>query len=263
MREAGRKLKEARERLKLTYRDVTQASARIAERRGSPEFAIALSRLADIENKGTMPSLHRLYTLCAIYRLDLSRALSWYGVKPEDLAADSAAIQIGATSLMEFEPKLDDSMTLPLDPEELPDLRQTTFLSRLVRSWGKMPLAMLKGLDWKKYRYGFIGAEDWFMYPLLPPGSLVLIDESRRRIASGGWNSEWDRPVYFFELRDGYACGWAAVSEGRLILQPHPASRCPARSYAFTPESREIEVVGRVAGVAMRLDLSARRRARF
>ena len=55
MERAGEKLKRIRERLKLTYRDVEKASQQIAEHRGSDEFAIALSRLADIENKGTVP----------------------------------------------------------------------------------------------------------------------------------------------------------------------------------------------------------------
>ena len=68
MEDAGQKLKRVRERLKLRYRDVEEASQRIAQRQKNDEFAIALSRLADIENKGTVPSLYRLYSICAIYR---------------------------------------------------------------------------------------------------------------------------------------------------------------------------------------------------
>jgi transcriptional regulator with XRE-family HTH domain len=71
MEEAGQKLKRVRERLRLKFRDVEEASARIAARHGSDEFIVALSRLADIENKGTMPSVYRLYSLCAIYRLEM------------------------------------------------------------------------------------------------------------------------------------------------------------------------------------------------
>jgi hypothetical protein len=39
-----------------------------------------LSRLADIENRDTVASIYRLYTLCAIYRLDFDEVLEWYGV---------------------------------------------------------------------------------------------------------------------------------------------------------------------------------------
>src|SRR5450631_489849 len=71
MDEAGQKLKKIRERLNLRFRDVEEASLKIAARRNNDEFIVALSRLADIENKGTIPSIYRLYSLCAIYRLDL------------------------------------------------------------------------------------------------------------------------------------------------------------------------------------------------
>jgi transcriptional regulator with XRE-family HTH domain len=66
--EAGQKLKKKREELNLRYRDVEDASLQIAARRKNDEYIIALSRLADIENKGTVPTIYRLYSLCAIYR---------------------------------------------------------------------------------------------------------------------------------------------------------------------------------------------------
>src|ERR1017187_7750585 len=75
MEEPGQRLKRERERLNLRYRDVEQASQTIANRHENDGFIIALSRLADIENKGTVPSLYRLYSLCAIYRLDLKDVL--------------------------------------------------------------------------------------------------------------------------------------------------------------------------------------------
>lgn len=260
MREAGRKLREAREKLNLTYRDVAQASAQIAQKHGNPAFSLALSRLADIENKGVVPSIYRLYSLCAIYRLDLAEVLSWYGIPREDLAQDAASVPLSSTNLIRFGISGAETVTLPLDSVEGAELRRTTYLSRLIRTWGAFPLAMFKDLDPKKYRYGFIGTDDWFMYPLLPPGSLVLIDESRKRIASGGWTGESDRPIYFFETRGGFLCGWASLTGGQLVVQPHPASHSSAKIYAYPSE---IDVVGRVAGVAIRLDLSTRRRAHF
>jgi transcriptional regulator with XRE-family HTH domain len=92
MKDAGQKLKRARERLNLRYRDVEQASLRIAERRQTDEFAIALSRLSDIENKGTVPTIYRLYSLCVIYRLDMApprsrwRALTCSVLEPASTA---------------------------------------------------------------------------------------------------------------------------------------------------------------------------------
>ena len=93
MEEAGQKLKRVREKLRLRFRDVEEASARIAARHNNDEFVVALSRLADIENKGTMPSVYRLYSLCAIYRIELSEVLSWYGISLPGLAGDADVLQ--------------------------------------------------------------------------------------------------------------------------------------------------------------------------
>src|SRR5450631_4540044 len=92
MEEPGQKLKRVRERLNLRFREVEEASTEIAQRRGNDEFIVALSRLADIENKGTIPSIYRLYSLCAIYRLDLPEVLSWYGIPSDGVSGDADVI---------------------------------------------------------------------------------------------------------------------------------------------------------------------------
>jgi hypothetical protein len=55
----GLRLRQARERLGLTYRDVQRVSYELAARRGRPDFIIHISRLADIENRGVVPGLYR------------------------------------------------------------------------------------------------------------------------------------------------------------------------------------------------------------
>ena len=255
MDQPGERLRKIRERLKLTYRDVERASQELARRRGSTEFLIPLSRLADIENAGKVPSLFRLYTLCAVYRLEFHDVLHWYGVPVELLAADSLHIQLDETHPLPK--KTSGSVTIPNAPEI--DLTKTTFLSHLIRQWGKVPLSFLNGLDVKQHRYGLVGLEDWSMFPILRPGSLVLIDEGRRKIARGGWTSEFDRPIYFFEHREGFACGWCTLASDRLVVQPHPASEKLPMFFRF-PE--EIDVIGQITGVAMLLEASKRRHSR-
>jgi len=56
---------------------------------------------------------------------------------------------------------------------------------------------LLNGLELKSHRYAYIGTEDWSMYPLIQPGSLVVVDETRRKIANSGWSHESERPIYF------------------------------------------------------------------
>ncbi|MCW5978509.1 MAG: helix-turn-helix transcriptional regulator [Bryobacteraceae bacterium] len=259
MEEAGRKLKQARERLNLRYRDVEQASQRIAERHKNDEFAIALSRLADIENKGTVPSMYRLYALCAIYRLNILEVMEWYGVDVSQLPSDAACVPLEMTHLIGFASNEHGVIQVPLSLDPGLDTSKTTFLTRMIQRWGTLPLILLNGLDLRNHRYAFIGTEDWSMYPLLQPGALVMIDETKRKIAVGGWSSELERPIYFLEQRDGYACGWCSLKDGQMVVLPHPASNCEPRVFAYP---NEIEVIGQVVGMATRLYPGRRRRTR-
>jgi hypothetical protein len=216
-----------------------------------------LSRLADIENKGTIPSIYRIYTLCTIYRLDFDEVLHWYGVPREHLAADSMHLGFETTHAFQF--PLETRQAVPEHADLELDVNRTTFLSDLMRRWGKLPLGLLNGIDLRQHRYGYIGLEDWSMYPILHPGSLVSIDESCRRIAEAGWTSELDRPIYFLETREGYLCGWCSLAGDRLIVQAHPASQQKPRIFE---QQTEIDVVGQVSGVAMLLESRKRRHVR-
>lgn len=250
--DAGLKLKKIRENLGLRYRQVEQASNLIAQRHRNGDFVVGLSRLADIENKGVVPGLHRLYSLCAIYRLDLEEVLEWYGVKVGDLLQDAAYIQPGRTHAIRTRDIGRGSIALPLKLDPGVDFRRTTYLSRVIQQWGKVPLSLLESLDIEEYRYGLIGTEDFLMYPLLRPGALVQIDENQHQIRNTGWSHEFERPIYFFELRDGYACSWCNIAGEHLILQPHPGSPCEPM---VLRRAVDADVVGRVVGVAMQLDV--------
>ena len=249
MDRGGDKLRRIRERLKLTYRDVARASQDIAKRRGSPEFTITLSRLADIENGNRAPSVFRIYSLCAIYRQDMHEVLSWYGVPVEELVTEGLQIRLEETHAIQITPRGRAPVPSPVEMEVDPN--RTTFLSQFMRQWGKTPLSFFSGADQRDYRYGLLGLDDWSMHPILRPGSLLVIDQGRRRIARGGWTSELDRPIYFLEHRDGFRCGWCMLDDDRLLVQPHPSSEILPASFRY-PE--EIDVIGQVVGVAMFLD---------
>jgi transcriptional regulator with XRE-family HTH domain len=87
-----RVLRTLREKLGLTMRDIETSSARMAEKYRNEEFSIPPSRLSDIETKGVLPSIFRIYTLAVIYRRDMRELLSWYGVDMNNMAADFGMI---------------------------------------------------------------------------------------------------------------------------------------------------------------------------
>jgi transcriptional regulator with XRE-family HTH domain len=256
---AGLKLKQTREELGLRYREVEEASTIIAQRNRNSDFIITLSRLSDIENKGTLPTLYRLYTLCAIYRLDLNEVLHWYGVDIERMPQDAGLVHPSRTHAIGFRPNGYGSVTLPLKLDPGLDLSRTTYLSRMIQEWGRLPLALLETLKVKERRYACIGSDDFMMYPLLQPGSLVQIDETQQEIQLSGWSNEYERPIYFVETRDGYACAWCSVSGSHLILQPHTASPCTPQMYLYPGD---VDVIGQVVAVAMRLDAAKKGKVR-
>jgi transcriptional regulator with XRE-family HTH domain len=259
MEDAGQRLRRTRERLNMRVRDVEQASLKIADKHHNDEFAVLINRLSEIENRGLLPNIFKLYSLCAIYRLNFQELLEWYGVPLAGMPADAAFAEVPSSHLVSFSKGIHGEALLPISLDPGIDLRRTSYLSRMIQRWGKLPLMLLDALDLKDHRYGFIGTEDWFMYPLLQPGSLVMIDETRRKVVNSGWANEFDRPIYFLEHRQGYACGWCYLTDDHLILQAHPASVCAPQVYAYP---KDIEIIGQVTGVAMNLDQGRRRRTR-
>lgn len=250
MQSAGLRLKSIREQLGLRYREVQQASEMIAQRRGNSDFVIALSRLSDIENKGVLPNIHRVYSLCAIYRLDFSEVLSWYGVHLDGIWQDAMHVKPSKTHMMGLQEPTRGEVVLPLTLSPGVDLNETVYLSRLIQQWGRIPLSLLSGIEASEQRFGFIGWEDERMSPMLQPGSLVQIDETKQDIAKGGWSNDFERPIYFLEMRDGFACSWCSLAGDQLIMQPHSNSPCDLEILKYP---QDVDVVGQVVGVAMQL----------
>jgi transcriptional regulator with XRE-family HTH domain len=246
---AGSSLRTVRERLGLTMREVESASARIADRHGNDEFSVSPSRLSDIETKGLVPSIFRLYSLAIIYHCDVREVLSWYGIDINMSAAD-LNLNLAPRSHVTETLQGASAIEIPtlLDPAF--DLRRSTNLSRMVEQWGSVPLAHLAKFGGEKYTYGYIGSEDFTMYPLLPPGTFLQVDESRTKVVAGMWRSEYERPIYFVETREGYTCSWCSLKGDQIILQPHPLSPAAVR---VMRHPQEAEVLGRVVGVALKL----------
>ena len=249
MLSAGKKLRDLREQMGLTLRDVELSSTSLAESRGIEEFVINPSRLSDIETKGVIPSIYRLYVLSVIYRADFTELLRLYGVDLSFTAADYAICSPGKTHRIEMaEGRGNVQVPTKLDPGF--DVKHSTDLGRMIESWGTVPMQYLQELSKKKYIYAYVGMEDLTMYPLLLPGSFVQVDEDRSRVEEKKWRSELERPIYFVETREGHVCCWCSVRRGEIVLQSHPLSPVPAR---ILKHPQEAEVVGQVIGVAMRL----------
>jgi transcriptional regulator with XRE-family HTH domain len=241
----GFRLRQIRERLGLTYRDVERASLALTCVHARPQFTIHISRLADIENAGVVPSLHKLYALAVIYHLNPLEIASWYAIPLDRFLGDAVSFAAPQTHLM-ASPSFLQGPEKRIAPPFVPDC--TEFLARSAAECGGF--GNMLNSENGHHRYGCIGLRDRRMEPILRPGSVVLVDVSVRRLQENEWSNEYDRPMYFVELHDGYRCGWFQKEGTRLAMQPHPLSRCMSESWK-TPD--DAEIVGRVVGVVTRL----------
>ena len=239
----GFRLRQFREKLKLTYREVEKASYVLAAKRGRREFILHISRLADMENRNVVPSLHKLYSLAVIYHLDAMEIASWYEAPFLHRFQDESSFPSSVTHLSEARPD-----TGSAEGEGSFCRRETELLKQLPPAWGSFPANV--SADLSRCRYGYVGLGDRRMVPILRPGSMVLVDTGMRNIEDREWRTEYDRPLYFVELKEGYRCGWFQKERSRLMMQPHVLSRCAPEVWRM-PE--EAEVVGKVVGLVMSL----------
>jgi len=248
---AGKRLKELRDRLGLSTRDVEAKSHRIADEKRNREFYVSHAWVTDIENGGFNPGMFKIYSLSAIYDKPFSELASYFGLRIADLRHDRASMGTPRTHLMDSGADTEGAtVSIPVQFKPEFQLERTNLLARVVEKWDEVPVGLLQHLDLRKSMYGYIGLEDYTLHPLIRPGSLVQIDPRQRKISAEKWRTEFDRPIYFVELRDGYVCSWCQVDRGQLIIIPHPQSPQEVRRFDFPSQA---EIVGRVTGVAMRI----------
>lgn len=221
----------------------------MAEKYRNEEFSIPPSRLSDIETKGVLPSIFRLYALSVIYRRDLRELLAWYGVDMNNMAADLSIIAPPRSHVSEALSGL-SSVQMPIRMDPGFDEHRTTNLGRMVEQWGLVPLSYLAQFARSEFTYGYIGIQDFTMFPILPPGSFIQVDEAKNEVVEGTWRSEYERPIYFVETRDGHTCCWCGMHRDDLILQPHPLSPVQVR---ILRHPQEAEIIGQVVGIAIKL----------
>jgi transcriptional regulator with XRE-family HTH domain len=247
----GQRLKAIREVLGITTRDVQDLSDTLSRARGNREHYISHSSLTGIENSGWTPSIYKLYTLSVIYQMSYVDIMLMFGIDLEEISKAQLAVKLPKTHLVTS--RVYDSERLVEFPEKFDNavrLEETNLVSRMVQTWGEVPISFIQHLSIREHLYGYIGLEDYTLYPLIRPGSFVQIDESDSKIRTHSWENEFERPIYFLELHDSYACGWCQLEDGMLSIVPHPFSQRPVRHLSHP---KDVEVVGRVTGVAMPL----------
>lgn len=250
--DAGKRLRAARKRLCLSTREVEHLSREIALKLNAPDFFISRTWLGDVEAGKLKINIYRLQSLSLIYRLGLDEILSFFGVDIRDAGTEQTLVGLPHTYLVT--PTLggaQSTLVAPVELREKVDFGSTNLVSRMFESWGEIPVALLQHMDWRNSLYGYIGIEDRTLYPMLRPGSFVQIDSQQTKVETDGWHDEFERPIYFVELRDNlYVCSWCEVNGSQLVLLPSAQSGKQSRHVRYPGDA---DILGRVTAVTMRI----------
>lgn len=245
----GQKLKALRSDRHITVREVEQASRRIADAKGDKKFCISNGWLAQLEKGTSEPSIHKLFSLSAIYRVQFLDLIRLYGVDLDEIRKYEPVANPHFTQLLWSELQ-DRELSGPSGVAPFNSSRRVTSLIPAGRRpAGVTSYAGIKHSKAALNTYGYIGLNDLTMYPLIRPGAIVQIDTTQRKLQSITWHSEYERPIYFIELRDAYACGWCELQGNQLLIVPHHSSSVAIRRLTYL---KEAEIVGRVVGFETR-----------
>ena len=256
MLQAGAKLKQIRLRLGLSVREVERLSLKVVSRRENRDFFLSRAWITDIEKGRFVPGIFKIAALSDLYRLTIQEIHVLYGIQPGDITKDPTVFAPPKTHLLALPEEAPLGEVSSVAPDVRTQFEHTDLLSRLVDIWGDVPVPLLRQLDLRRSLYGYIGTKDKTMSPLLPPGTFVRIDPKQTRVKNGpavrsSSPSQFSRPIYFLDIRTGYACGWCEVKDGVLTLIPHPDSGQQTRTFRYPDE---VDVVGRVTGIAMPIE---------
>ena len=242
MEQIGARLRAVRQEWGLTLREVEERSIRIAQQWGNPSYRISASWLDRIEREGRRLSFVKFIVLAAVYSIAPDQLLAYCPDASDDSPSDGQPSSPNTTLLLTKGPLEEHArLWLPdsIAAEPIPD--DTMLLS---------PEDHLPS----HYRRGIIGRQDKTLDPMIRPGSIVLINTQRRAIAHRReWTSEFDRPIYFLLSHAGYICGWCELDKNTewLTLVPHSLSYATGQRWRYR---KEVEVIGRVAAVLLRLE---------
>ena len=125
----------------------------------------------------------------------------------------------------------------------LHDPKSTTRL--LLAMWRTVPLLLTLDVGWGRGPLVLIGTADRMMWPLLPPGTLLQLDQTVRTV-DGASFPEFERPIYLIEYRNRFYCCHAQRRRDVITLIPHGESQW---SPSISVSLKEARVRGQVTPI--------------
>ena len=147
----GDHLRDLRNRLGVTTREVEELSRKIAEDKSNEEFSISNAWLTQLENKNSVPSIYKLFSLSVIYRAKFADLLSIFGVELDDRVRYHASLPLHNTHLASIEvADRERDVRFPVRFDRGFRVETTSLISRMVEVWGEVPIALIEKLEDRK-----------------------------------------------------------------------------------------------------------------
>ena len=210
---AGQQLRSLREQRRLSVRDVEEASRRIAEAKRDERYRISNGWLVHLEKSDSLPNPHHLFTLCATYRVSIIEILHLYGIDIDDLPECEALAN----------PQLTQLLSLTGSSVDFGAPSTTRFAPELAAQ-PPLKLALQRSHSDSNIRYVQLGEDELTMYPLIRPGSIVVIDTTQQKVETDVCKNDFERPIYCVEMRHRVSCGWCVRRNNKLLIVAYRSS---------------------------------------
>jgi len=245
----GPMLRRARMTARMSLREASAASRRIAETLQDGGYFLSPSSLCDYELLNTTPRrFQTVLTLCSVYGIGFRALLRAIGI---DLDQTGTAPIPDALAQRESHLDPQEDFDGPADePGFLAELlgrcggEVPFFLRQSIESISGLGAASLDDIFW-------IGGEREALHPYLANGLLAVVNRRRRRPVHFPSQPLWQQPIYIVLKRDGnYLCGCCGIENGTLVI--HPYSQDFHRTDVFRYR-HDAEVVGQIVAIARKL----------
>ena len=251
----GLLIQRAMQLLGLSYQQLVSESNLLAEQNQNSDMRIGKSTLGNIINGSIrQPGTAKLDSLRIILHLTRDEIDLAIGLAPERRLAEQLRIRSRRTYEL-----TGDSVTrhrkipLPVLREDS-QLKESQFLSGMVRRWVKLEAEYLGSFYPPHLKYVVMGEHDTHAVPVAPPGTRVLVNTLLTQVRPSenvGFN---ERELYCVLGPNGITCSYLELTtKGKIILIPHPLSGRMREEFAAT----DVEVIGQVVGLMFQNEVAA------
>jgi hypothetical protein len=248
VRSVAELLRNARGTPRLSLREASDMSRRIADSLRDDRYYISPSSLCDYELRNTVPRrIQTAITLCSLYGLPLRTLLEAMRIDPEDTGAEPMPDQFV-------------SRVSPVSPAENRDGNNDRegFLGHLLEQSEETPfflrqsMEVLSGLsDVSLNDFFWVGGSQDVLHPYLENGLLALVNRRLRRPVHFASKPLCRQPVYVLLKRDGtYLCACCSIENGTLVVHPYAKDFHRADVFRY---HHDVEVIGQIVMIANRL----------